>query len=130
MSIGEFAQTRTVELEKLKIGLQAFISNELIDASVDIARDYLTNHIAVEIRGYIWSEKETVQKQSVSFPSNWKESFKQRWFSRWMLAKWPVKYTKFCVDVKAIYPEFRPSLPNQTYRLITQSNVSYFEEPK
>ena len=115
-----FAKTETVELEKLKIGLQQRLSRYMVDACVSVNIDTIMNGIEIEARGYVWAEKKSAQKQTITYPANWKEAFKERWFKEWMLEKWPVKYNNVCIDVKAIYPEFRASMPNEIYRLIIQ----------
>ena len=110
----------TVNLNKLKIGLRQSISQYLLDAGVEAYYDALSDHIIVELRGYIFSED--VGEHIVRYPKDWWQSFKERWFSGWMLKKWPVEYKEQTFSFKVTYPEFRPSMPKEKhyYRIMTQ----------
>lgn len=37
--------------------------------------------------------------QSLRFPKNWKEAFKERWFPQWALKRYPVVYEEITLDV-------------------------------
>lgn len=113
-----------VVLEKLEIGCQIEISKHLLDARVEIV-DYIAHYLAIEAHGYVWAERESVRHQEVKYPADWwqawKECFRFR-LPKWFLKRHPIKYTVVVLDVKAIYPTFRPQLKdNQAVLLIQRS---------
>jgi len=57
--------------------------------------------------------KESIDHLYVKYPENWKEAIKERWFPKWLLKKFPVKYTELNYNVEAFYdkvavPEMQP----------------------
>jgi len=100
----------TLEIERLKlIAIQEF-AKELIypqDVKLSISEhthfmfDSFALRMVAEFLGKL--EKDTI----VSYPENWKESFKERWFPQWLKTHYPIKYTeksvyKVCphIDIK------------------------------
>ena len=45
--------------------------------------------------GASWSAMARKAKDAVSFPADWWEAFKERWFPSWALARWPVVRREF-----------------------------------
>lgn len=108
----------TVKLEKLKYMLLKRLSSEfLADVEITPFASFLADEIYLRLKGYVWAEEESAQQQVIRYPYNWWQAFKEQWFPKWMLSRWPVKYAKVVLDVKAIYPNFRPAIPNQEMRL-------------
>lgn len=109
-----------VVLEKLKLGIQGAISPHLIEAYVEYAdlEGLITDEIVYRVTGFVWSEG--VQHVEIKYPADWWQAFKERWFPPWLLKHYPVRYKYHVIDIKAIYPNFRPSIPKEDYRLIIQ----------
>ncbi len=113
--------SREVQLEAIRIGLESRISDEmLLGTSVKVIQDVLYNQVRVAVRGFVWAESESVQRTEIKYPRDWWQAFKERWFPKWLLEKYPVDYHHITVDVKAIYPDFKQALPEYTSRLIVQ----------
>lgn len=108
------AMYSTVELEKLRIGLQEIISSELLGTELDL-EEYLAGHLLLKLRGYIWSE--TLDEWKAEYPADWWQAFKERWFSGWVLKRWPVVYIRKHVKLKVLYPEYKVAMPDDTHRL-------------
>jgi len=108
----------TVVLEKLKYAIITFVPEAMID---DIRTSehvsFIANDFAIQLRGFIWAEEKSAQRQVVTYPLNWWQAFKERWAPKWALKKWPVQYKRVELDVKAIYPEFKQAMPDKTMRL-------------
>jgi hypothetical protein len=107
-----------VELEKIRFGLQTRLSKEIANAEVRWYEDHLTDTIVFEVRGFVWAEKKSAKEFNYEFPADWWQAFKARWFPAWAKKRWPVQMQKIHIDVKAIYPEFRPAMPQEQYRLM------------
>lgn len=102
-----------VKLERLRVGVLAGISPHLLGAGVDVAIDYIVGGVEARIRGYWWSE--SLGKTKFEYPRDWWQAFKARWFPAWALRRWPVENECHNLDMKVLYPDFRPSLPDQSY---------------
>ena len=115
-------------LERFKIGVVRAISPYLIDARMEIDWDAIFESYAVEIRGYVWSEP--VQYKEIKYPADWWQAFKARWFPDWAKMRWPVEYMVHVIDIKAVYPEFRPSVPDENYRFYVLESVGLERKPE
>ena len=104
---------RQVKLEKIKFGLQEIVSECFIDSSVTI--DQEINMYRIRLRGFLYGE--SVEKHTIKYPKDWWQALRERWFPRWVLNRWPVRYTVHHIDLVAVYRKFRPSLPNEDYRI-------------
>lgn len=109
----------TAQLEKMKIAAQAMLPSDLADAHVEIIT-HTMDALIMQVRGYVWGEHESLQRQEIKYPRDWWQAFRERWFPAWWLKRYPVKYREIVLDVKAIYPTFKPSVPNREYRLVIQ----------
>jgi hypothetical protein len=106
----------TVILEKLKFRVRDMLSREFLDMQFKVdAESFFLDRIIVSIRGSIWSTQ--YQHVEIEYPRDWWQAFKERWFGGWLLRRWPVEYKRHVLDIKALYPNFRPAVPDQEYRL-------------
>ena len=85
---------------------------------VDLAIEFAMDEIATRIRGHVWGERESVQKVSITYPTDWKQAVKERFFPAWALKRWPVRNKIITMDVKCFYPNFRPKLDGEEHRLV------------
>ena len=104
----------TVTLEKLEFGIRQVLSKHFLDMQFKVKAESLFSDIIVSIRGFIWSTQH--QHVEIEYPRDWWQAFKERWFGPWLLKRWPVEYKRHVLDIKALYPNFRP-IPDQEYRL-------------
>lgn len=82
--------TETVTLEEMRYGAQRMISEKLLDhhrIRVDVVK-LLTGDL---IFSASWSALARKAKTTVSYPSNWWEALKDRWFPAWAKQRWPVQ---------------------------------------
>lgn len=64
-----------------------------------------------------------LQEYPVSYPADWWQAFKERWFPAWVKRRWPVKYTRYTIKAWEVYP--RVLLPphdefKYVYRVLTE----------
>ena len=109
-------------LEKLMVAFEADLGDLLVDPQIDISgyAEFARDTIYARIKGFVWAEEESAKYIAVKYPADWWQAFKEKYFTAWMLERWPVIYKKFSWNVKCLYPEFRPSIPNQKYVLSIQ----------
>lgn len=67
--------------------------------------DYVTENLVRTLHAYVWSRKEN--SKSVSYPADWFEAFKERWFPKWALKRWPVKITTVTFEATSLYPTIK-----------------------
>jgi hypothetical protein len=118
-----------VTLEKLKVAFMMDLGDLLQDPQVDVSQqfEFFRDTIHARIKGFVWAEEEAAQRIAVKYPSDWWQAFKERYFTDWMLKRWPVQYERFAWDVRCLYPEFRPALPNQKYVLSIMERQDLYE---
>lgn len=47
-------------------------------------------------------------RHTVTYPADWWQHFKQRWFPRWALNRWPVRLAEVTVHASELFPELKP----------------------
>ena len=52
-----------------------------------------------------------LKHEEITYPADWVQAFKERWFPKWLLKKFPVKYTTIVFDVKELYDKI--ALPSK-----------------
>lgn len=109
-------EQREVILEKFKIGAELALSDELINAKGTYWFDEANELLCFQVRGFILSEH--LDSVSVKYPKDWWQAFKEKFFTKWLLKKYPVQYTKRVFDVKVLYPNYRPAMYDQPYKVI------------
>jgi hypothetical protein len=90
-------------LEKLRVGVTKRLSRHLLDASVNLD---MADQIVMSITGYIWQEK--LDHVEISYPADWRQAFKERWFPTWLLNRYPVIRQTHTFDMAALYPDYKP----------------------
>jgi len=115
------AQYDELILEKVRIGLSEYISKEqILNFNIEIIGDNLTDSIIFKIRGFLMGEKLREEKRNwrVSYPSSWWQMLKEQYFPKWLLKKYPVKYTikkrKVTFKVYEVYPKLPIAIPKYT----------------
>jgi hypothetical protein len=106
---------RDVTVELIKTNIKRRISREIIkdyqgSYNLDVY-DLMADQIVIEFTAFMAGKVTNQIHVDVEYPTNWWEAFKDRWFPDWMLAKWPVKYTRILIDE----PQFAicPHLPSE-----------------
>lgn len=80
----------------------------------DIIVDQIANQIVVELSTIL--QGETLEKVEFKYPEDWFQAVKERFFPKWLLKRYPVKYITKCLEARAVYP--RLSLKNQEHKLL------------
>ena len=69
-----------------------------------------TTTLSLAIKMYKYLESEEVGKHCVTYPRDWWQYFKQRWFPVWLRKRYPVQYKSEKFEMGVLYPEFKPGL--------------------
>jgi hypothetical protein len=109
--------TEEVQLRFIKERVQMAISRQVLEYLVDpsVVIDRNLESIVVDLKAQILAENEPFKTYSVSWPADWWQHFKERWFPEWLKQRFPVSHEKTAIDMFATYPECRQKLPEETY---------------
>lgn len=108
---------RTIRLDKIRLGLSFCVSKlALMDAEVQT--EFIDNIIHYQLRGFLWGEK--AGRYSFRAPADWWQAVRERWWPRFVLVRWPVKYRDEVIEVTAIYPDLKISMPEEAKALVIQ----------
>lgn len=119
--ISDTLQTKEITLEKIKIALTQRISNRLLDPQILFSEDraFVHNAVDMQVEGYIWGERG--KSETIKYPATWRDAFKERWFPKWLLARYPVQYRIHEISTTTLYPNFKISMPRDTHVLKYQT---------
>lgn len=110
-----------IKLERLPVWSRSVVSMDVLNgAKVDAYRilDETFEGMRIELRAHVLAEHVGGVSHEFSYPKDWWQAFKDRWFPKWALKRWPVEKTRkvWNVDIKCAYPYFRPALSGEPYR--------------
>ena len=105
---------RSVSLEKVQAAVTQYIPREKLPGGVLEAEwRYDLEAMVVRLRKYVWSER--LADETVRWPATWWDAFKDRWFPRWALRRWPVRWKHADFTIYRGYPDLvmpeRQSVP-------------------
>lgn len=86
---------------------------------VSMAQDFLTDQIAVRVIQEVWGE--ILDEVEHSYPADWWQAFKERWFPAWLLRRYPVKLKIMRLTARAVYPEV--SVPHERHRIYLEKRM-------
>lgn len=110
---------KQIVLERTNFYCQSELGGAILNGrEVDLLRmlDAETHRMVIRMRGFLWGE--TVGEHVVSYPADWWQALKDRWFPWWLLRRYPVRRTSVRFDVKAVYPTLTFQLPNEPSSLV------------
>ena len=118
-------QFSEVVLDKIKVAAMQTLSPDFMDAAISQMPDLIGNRLALQLNAYVFGEKG--DDLVIDYPRDWWEAFKNRWFPRWALRRWPVMYTRHRITPQTIYQNLKISLPREMHqvRFIQQRTDSY-----
>lgn len=71
-----------------------------------------TRQLVKELRIAVW--KEALPTQTFSYPANWWQAVKERWFPDWLLRRFPVVYNKITCTLDRLYPDLPPPVQGES----------------
>ena len=91
----------TIALERMQHAVQAHLSQEALMDSLNIVSyiDIISKDLCMSMRYSLLGRS----MDEIKYPTDWKQAFKERWFPKWLLKKYPVKYR--IINVKEYYPK-------------------------
>lgn len=119
-------------IETINLDIQKFIMHEEISYKdlekllihFDIQRSAFSQNYILRFYASIAAQK--LDEKRCQYPADWKEAFKERWFPKWLLKRYPVKYTYIEMKAVQLYPKIQ--LPNGYGPCIEVVKWNGFEE--
>ena len=105
----------TINLERLTATAMEVVSAEY---RAHIDHDNIMRGLAYRLDRIVWANK--IGEELESWPADWWEAVKERWFPKWALRRWPVRYRHLSLKAYHAYPSLnlqhhRPVLQFQHY---------------
>lgn len=102
---------KEITLQKLHVTAEKVMSATLLISRSSYTKTESEFHGALVYRlmSFVWAD--APKQIKVSYPSTWWQHFKQRWFPKWVLKKWPVKLTIKIMEAQHYYPNLPQTCP-------------------
>jgi hypothetical protein len=89
------------------------INQKMIEKQIGGIDRYIRVMLPMECENAVLSLVElyaadNIENVHIKYPSNWWEALKEATAPQMFLDRWPVKYTRITVDVKAIWQGYKP----------------------
>ncbi|HEU5276864.1 MAG TPA: hypothetical protein VFU97_24620 [Xanthobacteraceae bacterium] len=96
-----------MRLERLRFAADLVISRAVVESpdGLDLVRSYTDDYVRRVAFDLVGRKAEHV----VTFPTDWWQHFKQRWFPAWALKRWPVRLTEVRATASQLFPEIKPA---------------------
>lgn len=96
---------RQLCIEKLKVASCMTISESLLsEFEVKAVREMIAGRMVAALQGYVYSKEVREEvKGSVQFPATWVQALKERWLPRWILRRYPVRYSSSPVRITHVH---------------------------
>ena len=92
---------KRIQLNVEKFGVQHQLDPKQLEFEGSI--DYISNYLVCTLWMKVYGRE--LEKIEVKYPSDWKQSFKERWFPSFILKKFPVQYTVRTISAVELYPK-------------------------
>ena len=101
--------TETAHLEKMKaIMLKRIAESDIrmaiarVDIDIDEYAAFTADEMLIRLKAEVLGEH--IETPAARYPKDWKEAVKARFFPKWALMRWPVRYTVKVFDARVVYP--------------------------
>ena len=106
-----------LDIEKIRVGCVAYFSKEMLtDVKVRTSEhvSFVCNSLAIQLNAKVFAQR--LDKQTVEYPSDWWQAFKERFFPVWARRRWPVHRTVKIMRLYGAYdPRRFPLLPEDRF---------------
>lgn len=105
---------RRVTLDLIKVAIQERLSETTlsnVDVKFGSSADKIGDGVLMQVQGFLLGE--TPEPKHIRHPEDWWQAFKERWFPKWALKRWPVIMSVHEISFKVFYPDFKPKWSEQ-----------------
>uniref|UniRef100_A0A6M3L0X3 Uncharacterized protein n=1 Tax=viral metagenome TaxID=1070528 RepID=A0A6M3L0X3_9ZZZZ len=102
-SDGASVAWRRVILEQVPLAMRSTLAGYgMATDDIEVRADWLGELLAVQVKDFILAQ--TLEEHKATYPSDWWQALKERWFPKWALRRWPVRHTTVELKAQALYP--------------------------
>jgi len=111
-----------IKLEQIRFRFQSWLTRdaletaEMYNVTVKMITDQVKDRFLLDMDAFFLGEH--VSDHLITYPEDWWQAFKDRWFPDWLIKKYPIKLTVHKFEYKMIYDKFKCQLPEESHKLI------------
>ena len=116
-----------ITLDRCKFYLEQHVSQYpcLLGADVTALASAMSKDIIFRVAWSVAGKQEVIIDETV--PVTWADAFKERWFPKWLLSRYPVRYRRLVVNKSTTFPSI--SLPGYGDPVVVMTKTDYqFQE--
>ena len=98
------------ELERMRVVVLQYVTEELAEkfaiapkAELSLHTQFMSNEIVLRIVQEVYGRQ--LEKVEASYPRDWWQAFKDRWFPGWAKQRWPVRRKHIELIARELYPK-------------------------
>lgn len=95
------------------------------ESRVDVVND-IYDHLVFRLHVYVFGEDLGIKE--ISYPANWWEAFKDRWFPDWLKHRFPVRFQTERWCAKSLYPHLKRPVKNFGETVFLWEKDPFFKE--
>lgn len=107
----------------------AFTSGMLFDCTFNLEKEFNMGYkeglYNLLIKGSVCVDQ--LPTVSAVYPANWIQAFKERWFPKWILKKYPVKCIDNSIEIRAIYKDYKPKIKDEPFVINFKNDIGIKE---
>lgn len=101
----------TIVIDRMAVRFRKILRDRGYGVDCEFGIDQIANEFAVELFAFLASKKhEETERTTIEVHADWWEAFRDRWFPRWWLGHWPVKFTTVETLVKTTTTKVCPHI--------------------
>lgn len=93
-----------INIERIRFGVEIALSDEMpaVSQSLEAVERQMVDNVVYSFRAAMWGQQKRVE---ISYPFDWWQAFKARWFPAWALRRWPAQYTVHIITAQELLPK-------------------------
>lgn len=113
-------EIKSLILEKVQLAANRILEGQMLYSLDANFRDWYiekeTRDLILSLRTEVMAEK--IAEETIIYPKDWWQAFKERWFGKYLKKWYPVIYKKIIVKGYATYPELRMVCPKEKAKAV------------
>ena len=92
-------------MERFRFAFQKFLPDVQVFKAVSIESVYdnMMQGFAYQLRYEVLGQE--LDERIVSYPADWWQAFRDRWFPAWWLRRWPIRHREVRMRLLGLYPQ-------------------------
>ena len=122
---GECPTQEDVTMKRIEMEVELFserkrMTKELLNVDFGVSVDHICNDLVFRMNKRILAQEVDRVVKYVEYPEDWKQAVKERFFPKWLLRKYPVRYHRERIELKRqiTFPEYNEQFPDDFGRMV------------